>query len=210
MKPLCFAKLLGALTILSACASKEVKRTKFTDKAMRIMIDPASVDVQNYTSIQSALVQSNNWVVVDRARGLAAIKKEQEQLHRTSIDRFEDKEKFAHWGKLYGVGGVLVGHVQCRPDPGAWTLMNGSEICQEYLTLMDSNTGEVLTAVSHEEEVITGQSPNWDAAVEKLNAAYPKYFETLRESEKLARYKMESQEAAQRQREVKVQEELGN
>ncbi len=190
------------LVTLSACSSSPVKRTKFSDKNMRIMIDPASIDSKNHVRIQTALVKSENWVVLDRNKGLAAIKKEQEQLHRAAIDRFDDKEKYAQWGKLYGVGAVIVANVDCHDDEG---LMSRVNRCKQYLNLVDANTGEIIVAVDYIETAEFNQTPDWEEAVEKLNAAYPSAFEEHQKHQKLAQYEQESKEEAQRQRETGVQ-----
>ncbi|MGE0634516.1 MAG: hypothetical protein AB7O96_19020, partial [Pseudobdellovibrionaceae bacterium] len=58
------------------CSSTPEKRTKFSDKNMRLMIDPASITPENYARLQTALVSQDMWVVLDRAAGLEAIKKE--------------------------------------------------------------------------------------------------------------------------------------
>ena len=190
------------LLLLPACSSAPVKRTKFSDKNMRIMIDPASVNAQNHVRIQTALVKSDNWIVLDRNKALAAIKKEQEELHRSSIDRYEDKQKYAHCGKLYGVGAVIVAHVDCHDDEGWTSRVNR---CKEYLNLVDANTGEVIVAVDHIETAEYNQTPEWEEVVEKLNAAYPSAFEEHQKHKKLVQYEQESGEEAQRQRETAVQ-----
>src|SRR5665647_827111 len=104
------------ILLITSCSSPNKQRTKWTDKSMRVMIDPDSIDEENYVQIQSALVRSGKFTVVDRARGMQAAEKEQERLHRNNSDRFEDKEKWAHWGKMYGVGSIIVPHVQCTKE----------------------------------------------------------------------------------------------
>ncbi|WP_413944431.1 CsgG/HfaB family protein [Bdellovibrio sp. HCB-162] len=183
------------------CASKE-KRTKFSDKSMRIMIDSASISAKEYAKLQTALVKNGAFIVLDRAKGLKAIKEEQDMLHRKSIDRFEDREKFAIYGKLYGAGAVVVANVQCK-DISYWTGM-GHE-CQQSINLMDTSTGEVITAVDNIVKTDWGTTAQWDDTVTKLVEAYPKDFKSQPITARLMEYKAESQEEAQRQREQAVQ-----
>jgi len=191
--------LLRLIPLLTICAcSSTVPRTKSSDKSMRIMVDPASVDVPNHVRLQNALVNSGKWIVVDRRAGLNAIKKEQEELHRNASERYEDKAKYAQWGKLYGIGSVAVGHSQCRNLDGLWGVYHR---CKQTLELVDSNTGEVIVSVSGEEDAKYGESPEWTKTVDKLDGAYPKAFETFTKHQKLELYEQESEEAAVREKE---------
>ena len=170
------------------------------------MIDPSSIDVENYTRIQTALVDSGKWIVIDRSSAFNAIKKEQEMIHREESDRFEDKEKYAMWSKLYSVGAVIVGHVQCREK--AKFLHDGMFVyCLQSLNLVDSNTGEVIAVAENENSARYGRTPDWTETVAQLNDHYPEVFEEIKKHEKLIQYEKEAKEAAQRQREQKVQEE---
>jgi len=190
---------------LVGCASVE-KRTKYTDKNMRIMIDPASVNPDTYAKIMYSLQATEMWTIIDRSNAFEAIKHEQEELHRTAIDRYEDKEKWAQWGKLYGIGAVVVGHNQCRHTTK--TFRGRVLKCQQYLTIVDANTGEVIAAVANDAYSDPTEYPSWDDAAEKLAAAYPKDFSSKPNSERLEMYKLESKEAAQRQKEVVVQQSI--
>lgn len=188
---------------LSGCAGK-TPRTRWTDKTMRVAIDPASIDANNYVRIQQALVESGKWVVVDRAMAFNAIRHEQERLHRTDSDRFADREKFAIWGRMLGVGGVVVAHAQCSSKGSFWTEARYQH-CHQFLSIVDSNSGEVIATSENEEDGATSEesiAPPWDETVARLNAAYPKHFEPRRDQKPLEEYRALAAEEAQRQKEV--------
>ncbi|MBY0314588.1 MAG: hypothetical protein K2Q26_03650 [Bdellovibrionales bacterium] len=188
--------ILG-LACLLGCAS--TPRTKWTDKTMRVMIDPDSIPAEHHVMIQQALVDSGKWFVVDRSSGFRAIKTEQQRLHREESDRYEDREKWAHWGKLYGVGGIVVAHAQCKKEQG-WLIGRWYQVCRQYLSIMDANTGEVITAIQTDAESSeAGFYPKWDEAVAKLNESYPANFKPFQTSERLEQYRELSKEEAQRQ-----------
>lgn len=185
-------------------------RTKWTDKSMRVMINPDGISAKHYVRIQQALVESGKWVVVDRGMGYDAIKKEQEREHREQTDRFLDSEKFAHWGKLYGVGGIVVAHAQCVQKDGIFK--KNFPVCRQYLSIVDSNSGEVIAAVEDESEGSSYDydlAPSWEDAVVKLNSAYPTHYEPNRDHKILRDYKELSKEEATRQREQLAREIAG-
>lgn len=192
---------LLTLLALSACASNEA-RTKWTDKAMRIMVDPASIDAQNHVMIEQALVSSGKWFVVNRSSGYEAIKTEQERLHRDENDRFDDHEKYALWGKMYGVGGVVTAAVQCRKTVEFLIGRHFLE-CRQFISIVDANTGEILASVQN---VNNGEHPDmyptWDKTVDTLNEAFPKDFTPSKISKGLTQYREVAAEEAQRQREI--------
>ena len=193
--------LIAMVALLSACAS--TPRTKWTDKTMRVMIDPASVSAGDHVRIQQALIASGKWVVVDRADGLRAIKKEQESLHRNESDRFMDKEKWAHWGKLYGVGGVVIGKSQCT-EKQTWFVGQKYSHCLQNLAIVDANTGEVITAIENVSEGEAGETSianSWVESVAKLNDSYPKNYVPSKDSQILNDYRELSKEEAVRQKE---------
>lgn len=202
-----------ALTIASllvvGCAGK-TPRTKWTDKTMRVMIDPDSIEAGHHVRIQNALVASGKWFVVDRASGFRAIKKEQEALHRESQDRFEDREKWAHWGKLYGVGGVVIAKAQCA-DKQTWFVGKKYTKCLQYLAIVDANTGIVIAAVEAESDGDAGEqniAPSWEDAVAKLNNAYPENYQTPKDHQILQDYRAVSKEEAVRQKEAVAKEQV--
>lgn len=182
--------IVAILLSLCSCATK---RTKFSDKNMRIMIDPVGLSMSDYSNLQTALVKTDVWVVLDRARGIAAIKQEQENLHRDEHDRYDRSEKFAHWGKLYGVGAVVVAHSECHNRPNQWNVTELANYCKLSLNLVDANTGEVIVAVNDENKADFMTSPEWNDVAEELVDAYPKYFKKVELHENLIEYKRESE-----------------
>jgi hypothetical protein len=193
-----------AFLLVTGCATP---RTKWTDHVMRVLVDPEGVTADHYVRIQQALVESGKWVVVDRGMGYDAIRKEQEREHRTQSDRFLDREKFAHWGKLYGVGGIVVAHAQCKIKDGIFK--HNYPDCHQYLAIVDSNSGEVIAAVQDQQEGGSydfDAAPSWDNIVAKLNSAYPSSFTPNKDDKILRDYKELSKEEAIRQKEQLAKE----
>lgn len=207
MKPFIWSVLFMSL-LLTACSSSQVK-TKWTDKNMRIMIDPESIDVANYVEIQTALVKSGKFMVIGRGTAMKAVKREQEMLHRTEGDRFEDKEKWAHWGKLYGVGAIVIAHIQCIHET-TW-YQTQEQTCRQFLNMIDANTGEVFLAVDGEASIDSESNvtqlaynyvaPSWQKIVKKLVEEYPKNFTSDHYRGPALQYQEISAEQAQRQKE---------
>lgn len=206
-------KVLGVLAIsafpilFTACSSAPVARTKWTDKSMRVMIDPDSINEENYVQIQQALVRSGKFTVVDRARGMNAVKKEQELTHRKEEDRFADKEKWSHWGKMYGVGSIIVAHVECTKDSTAFNRTKLYLNCHQFLSMVDSNTGEVFVAVDGRNEGpasydLAYMTPDWNEVTDKMVEAYPKAFKPEGYGKEIVTYQDVSGEHGQRQREL--------
>jgi hypothetical protein len=200
--------IISSLVLLSACSSTEV-RTKFTDKNMRLMVDPDKVDEAQHVRIQTALVKADRWTVIDRKDGFSAIKKEQDREHRNDSDRFSDQEKWAQWGQLYGVGAILVPHVDCYLKQSLFT-PRLSKHCVQFLRLVDANTAEVILAVEGESSSVESDTPDWYEVVEKLGEEYPRQFTENKISERLRRYKKESEKRAiaQKQHTEKVVKEI--
>lgn len=195
------------LIIMSFTRCSSVPRDKWTDKGMRVMIDPDSIDEENYVQIQRSLVQQGKFTVVDRSRGIKAIKKEQESTHRKEEDRYEDKEKWSHWGKLYGVGSIIVAHVQCRKEHAAFNRKRIYLECRQLLSMVDSNTGEVFVAVEGKNDGPSTYDlsyivPDWNDTVEKMVDSYPADFRPENYAKTVTDYQDVSAERAQRQREV--------
>lgn len=179
-------------------------RTKWTDPVMRVMVDPDSIDANHHVRIEEALMGSGKWVVIDRAQGMKAIKKEQERLHRTEADRFDDQEKWSHWGKLYGVGGIVTAHVQCQYKL-TFLIHAPYQYCHQYLAIVDANTGQIITAIEDTAETDADEAyiaPSWADAVDKLNNSFPKNFEARKDDPRLDTYRALSKEEAVRQKEI--------
>jgi curli biogenesis system outer membrane secretion channel CsgG len=190
-----------SLLIASGCSS--IPRTKYSDPNMRVMVDPDSFDTGDYVRIEQALVKSGKWIVVDRGAGFRAAKIEQERLHRNEVDRYSDPEKWAHWGKLYGVGGIIVGHSQCH---GKTALFGGVyKHCLQSLAIVNANTGEIIASSELEQSGdrnVTTIALDWTDTVEALNTAYPDHYEPNRNTAILEDYRAVSKEEALRQKEL--------
>ncbi len=197
MKKLMVICLTLMVFIMMGCSTKE-KRTKFTDPVLRVMIDPDTIDAHNYVRITNALIKNGKFIVVDRGAGYLAARKEQERLHRDKVDRFDDREKYSHWKRLYGVGGVVTAHSQCQR---ASSLFKGYYLkCLVSLAIINSSTGEVITSAEQISEV-ENDVPEWTEAVSELADTFPNFYEKDQTSERLADYKDLSKEEALRARE---------
>lgn len=198
-------------SVLISCSSNPI-RTKWADKSMRVLIDPESISTDDYVSIQTALVKEGRFMVIDRNLAFKAIKAEQERIHRTEADRYSDKEKWAHYGKLFSVGAIVVAHSQCIRTQTLFSMSLYVNQCKQYLSLVDSNTGEIVTAIDNEVETPAAGNnagsesfsvaTDWTKAVEKFVDAYPKNYKPQYYSPGIVKYQEESKEEAQRQREI--------
>lgn len=186
-------------SFLLSCSSPE-KRTKYSDKNMRIFLYPNTLKSDDYVRLQSALIKADVWSVLDRKDGYAATLREQERQHRHKSDRFSDEEKFAHWARLRGAGAVIVGHIQCTYSKSIWSSKPINK-CYQALNIVDTNTGEIVVGVDGHSASPMGERPDWEEVVDKLINIYPKHFSEEKISERLNRYKLESKEEAQRQKE---------
>ncbi|KYG66808.1 hypothetical protein AZI86_07155 [Bdellovibrio bacteriovorus] len=202
----------GLLNILG-CSSPPV-RSPWSDKSMRICLVPDGISTQDSVSITTALVRANKFMVVDRARGLQSIKREQDMVHRKEVDRFSDREKYSLYGKLYGCGSVAVAHSQCYKKKPFFTFSSApyQNVCHQYISLLDSNTAEVIVAVQGRSTVDAGASnwgsesftppSDWEGTVASLIEAYPRDFKPKYNTEELENYRDVAQEEALRQRDV--------
>lgn len=191
---------LALIFVISSCSTHE-PRTRYSDKNMRIMLYPDTISADHFARIQTALVRSDVWSVLDRSQGLKAVKQEQDTIHRSESDRYDDREKYAHWGKLYGVGAIVIAHAQCSNKAGKWNVSEIRTYCQQFLSLVDSNSGEVVLGVEAENDSDYGSTPDWNEVTKKLADEYPKYFSKEKVTERLERYKEESKERAVREKE---------
>lgn len=196
----------GLFLVMCLISCSSIPRTKWTDKTMRVMLDPDSIKAKHHVRIQQALVASGKWIVVDRSSGFEAIKKEQEQLHLENGDRYNDQEKWAHWGKLYGVGGIVIAKAQCVKKQ-RWFSGSKYTHCLQHLAIIDSNTGEVIAAVQAQSSGESGEAniaPSWEDAVIKLNDAYPENYRPDKSHKKLVNYRRLSKERAIRRKEKRA------
>jgi len=200
--------LILPLFLMMAACSSAPKRTILNDKNLRVFLDPDSIDTLNYVQVQLALVKSGKFLVIDRSDAYHAVQKEQERLHRKEVDRFDDKEKWAHWGKLYGVGAIVTAHSQCYKQRGFWHADQVDNVCKQFLSLIDASTGEVIIMVDgdgkapstydHQMQV----APSWDDTVDKFVNTYPERWNNIRDYEDpILHYQAVSKEEALRQKE---------
>lgn len=197
-KEVSFILVLASL-VLASCSSSE-KRTKFSDKNMRIFLYHRTLKTNDYVRLQSALIKSDVWTVIDRRDGYNASGREQERIHRKDPDRFDDREKWTHIGKFYSVGAIVIGHTQCTYHKSIWKSKPVNR-CYQALNLVDATTGEVIVGVDGHNEAQVGEQPDWEETVKKLIDVYPKYFTSQAISDRLERYKQESAEHSLRQKE---------
>lgn len=193
------------------CSSPPI-RTKWADKNLRVALDADSVSTDDYVSIQTALVKEGRFMVIDRNIGFKAIKTEQERLHRNEIDRYSDKEKWAMWGRMYGVGAIVWAHSQCYRTTKFFSANLYTTVCKQYLSLVDANTGEIIAAIDNEAESPamannfgseSFKSPtDWTVAVEKFTDAYPKDYKPQYYTEGILNYQKEAELEARKQREI--------
>lgn len=200
--------LLLVLPILIVGCSSTKPRTKFSDPAMRVMVDPDGLQARDYIRIVNALKESGKWFIVDRRDALKAIFKEQKMIHRERADQFLDEEKYSNYGKLYGVGGVVVGHVDCVRYIG-W--FNNSTKCVQNLAIVSTNSGEVIASAEGENDEAeinwSGDiriGSNWSETVDKLNNNFPKNFEKFEYTKEMHLFRQETKENA-----IRSKEELG-
>ena len=192
-------KIFITIIILFTSCTLPVKRTKYTDPVMRVLLDPDSIQEDHHARIQRALVESGKWQVVDRARGMEALKKEQDNLHVNEGDRYQNEQKYAHWGRLYGVGGVIIAQADCQMKSNLFGKVY--KACLQHLSIVNASTSEVIAAVearSDSETGIIGWAPDWDEAVEKLNTAFPTHYDTEKAHDKLQEYQLESKHIGER------------
>jgi hypothetical protein len=92
-------------------------------------------------------------------------------LHRDSHDRFENKEKWAHWGKAHGVGAVILAQNKCMEAVswGAYFLR-----CQQVLSMIDASTGELISSSVETVDSEDRLPPAWHESVERLVKHIPK------------------------------------
>jgi len=204
-------KKLIALTILVAmvtgCSSARV-RNKWTDPEHRVMILADHVPEETYVSIQTSLIDTNRFFVVDRARGFKAIKQEQDMIHKRDGERFDDPEKYSWFGKMYSVGAVIVPSEHCMPVPGVFSNVKRID-CRQYLAAIDTSTGQVIAAVQNLAEGENRyEKPSWDETVGKLVDAFPKDWESNTYDRKMTEYRLATAENARRAKESLAKEQI--
>lgn len=203
----------GLISVLG-CSSSPKPRSVWADKSMRACVASEGVSPQDSVAITTALVKSGKFMVIDRSQGLRSVVQEQNMLHRNQVDRFDDREKYARYGKLFGCGSVVVAHSQCfkKKPIFSWSNQPYVNICQQYLSMVDTNSAEIIVAVDGKSEVPAGASnwgsesftapSDWEQTVADLVEAYPKNFQPKFYSEGMEQYRDIVEEESLRQKEV--------
>lgn len=192
--------LVGTASI--GCSTAKVRNLE-TDPELRVFLDP-NIETAHYVQIRRALVQSGKFEVVDRNEAFTAAVAEQERQHGLMGRRFSDKEKWAWIGEFYGAAAVITAHAQCFNRHNFWG--KWVKTCKQELAFINVSTGKVAMAVNDEnsEEAVVGYSvPDWDGAVKKLVAVYPKYYKPRVIRDPLDTYMDQSEEHAKREREYR-------
>lgn len=185
--------------VLIGCGGKTIKRTRYSDPSLRIFLDPASIDEKNFVRIQAALMATGKFFVVTRQAGFRAIKAEQERLHRDEVDRYNDREKWAHWQELYSVNGIVRAASQCSQK---YTILQTPyQKCTQFLSIINASTGEVIVAIENVKEADYRETASWYKTAEILVDNYPENYEVKKWHKKIEDYRDESQEHAIRQKE---------
>lgn len=203
----CWGTLILVVMGSIGCSTAKVRNLE-TDPELRVFLDP-SIEVSHYVQIRRALVQSGKFEVVDRAEGFAAAVSEQERQHALTGRRFSDKEKWAWIGEFYGAAAVVTAHAQCFNRHNFWGKY--VKTCKQELAFINVSNGKVALAVNAEnsEEAVVGYSvPDWNDAVEKLVAVYPKYYKPRVIRDPLDTYMDQSEERAKREREFRDRAEV--
>jgi hypothetical protein len=194
--------MISYLIVLSACSSVKVKRELATDPGLRVLIDPR-IPVEQYVEIQRALVDSGKVEVVDRRDGFTMAIAEQDLQARSGYqDRFSDREKWAHIGKMYGAASIVTAHASCYQKNNLWGTF--TRYCKQTLFFINGRTGVIEITANGENSVPwTAEfvAPDWDDTVASVIKKYPKYFEPRPNSKLLETYRDQSAELAQRERE---------
>lgn len=200
--------MIAALGMLMGCGTRQIPRTKFSDKNMRVMVYHENLPADEFVRLHSSVISANAFAVIDRSTGFRAIKQEQERLHRSMVDRFDDRQKFAHWGKMYGVGSVIVGHIQCSRKFHRWS-GGAYQECYQALNMVDTNTGEIILGVESKPFALGySETSDWSDLVEKLVDTYPRAFTEFKKHRKLLEYEDLSKEEAVRQKEELAQQQV--
>lgn len=192
--------LLLTVVVFSSCA---VKRTKDSDKTLRVMLDVKNLTQSEYAAIKQALFESKHFYIVDRERAFDAIKAEQSNQYVKEPQRYDRTQKYAQIGKLYGAGGVVIATSKCQGYESMQNVayfafhlatvgMFDKITCTQFLELVDTATGEVMASIKNTAKKADNDVQNWSESVTMLIDAYPKYFEADSRHERLSVYQNET------------------
>lgn len=174
--------LVSFFLVLFGCSS--LKRTKYSDTVHRVYVDNQGAKPEMYYPVQHAIFRTEKFFVVDRAQGFESLKQEQLDEWKSQADRFEGSQRYAEYGKLYGVGGVIVPTLYCHPDDDEFD-------CAQLLSLIDTTTGQVVATGAAKLHIENLSQLSWDECAQSLVDNFPEYFDT-REKEKRLKEKEEA------------------
>ncbi len=195
----CFALFV----LLVGCSTT---RTRWSDPGLRVLVDPDGVDPADYVRVEHGILKAGRFHLVTRGRGYRAVKKEQETIHKREPERFDNKEKWAWYAKLYSVKSIIVPFSQCRTQESFWNREKIIKKCLLSLQLYDANTAELIASVEESSEYqmaydMTYITSDWSEVAAKLADEYPKDWETRYYNEDVQLYRNVSEERAIRLKE---------
>lgn len=168
MRYVYLAFLFGYLLATVGCSSKE-RRTVSSDQVMRIAIDLSNIDLGNHQALQSALLKTKKFVIVDRGPGMKMINEERQSQWNIGRAVYEPSSRAAMGGHVLGAGGIVTPIIVCEHHWGFW---GASNKCMTSLTITSARTGEILGSVTQEKG-----RPKWEKLVAEFIQVYPEYFE---------------------------------
>ena len=190
--------------IVTGCGTTKVKRTLNSDPNLRILIDP-SIPMEHYVEIRRAFVESGKVEVIDRREGFdAAIREQNTQFRSGYQDRFSDREKWMHIGRMYGAASIVTGYATCYNKTN-W-LGHFVRECKQNLAFINGRTGVVEIAVNGKNSIDWTAEwvvPDWDDVVVSVIEKYPEYFEPRKIEPVLEKYMDQSEEYSRRERDNK-------
>lgn len=201
--------IVGLVLVLVTCTRcASTPRNKLTDPTHRVAVDNAGIEAKHFVQIVNALKENGRFIIVDRSRGFEAILKEQEREHKDMPDRFADREKYALWARVFGLGAIIIAHADCTVKSGFFK--KNYPHCREYLSMIDARSGEVISSASAEENGDSDDymdlAPSWDSVVSDLVDNVPDSYEANKDHKRLLDYKELAAEEAQRMREKNARE----
>lgn len=194
--------LLISWFTLVGCATP---RTKDTDPTLRVFIDPMAIDKTNYARLVTALKSSGKYIVVDRADGFEAAKREQDFQYTNDSQRVDARERYATYFKMFGAGGVVAAKSMCHPSQRFWS-NQGDFDCLQNLSLIDARTGEVIATAEHlatDAVYFYGElrtPASWGGVVKNLNANMPANFTPKSTHPKIVEREDEAEQTTQNMR----------
>lgn len=166
-KTIVWAFCVGYLMALVSCASKE-QRTVESDQVLRVAIDISNIDLGNHQALQSALLKTKKFIIVDRGPGMSMINQERQSQWGIGRAVYEPALRAAMGGHMMGAGGIITPVIYCEHHWGFW---GASNKCKNSLTITSARTGEILGSVNSEGK------PNWNKLVAEFVQTYPEYFQ---------------------------------